>query len=111
MAELFELSNLLVRRRRSGGRFLEFLRVPALSAGVYVLPAGGRDAQRPHREDEVYYVARGRATLRVGAADHPVGAGAVVYVPARVPHQFHTIEEELEVLVFFTPAETAPADV
>jgi hypothetical protein len=29
----------------------------------------------------------------------------VVYVAAQVEHRFHTIEEELQVLVFFAPAE------
>ena len=28
--------------------------------GLYVLPAGGTDPQRPHNEDEMYYVVRGR---------------------------------------------------
>ena len=32
-------------------------------------------------------------------------------VPALVPHRFHSIEEELEVLVLFAPAESRPAPV
>jgi mannose-6-phosphate isomerase-like protein (cupin superfamily) len=107
--DLFELTRLLERRRASGERYLEFLRVPALSAGVYVLPAGGRDPQRPHREDEVYYVAEGHGTIRVGTEDRAVEAGTVVYVPGGVEHRFHSITEDLKVLVFFAPAETTPA--
>src|SRR5208337_4642400 len=40
------------QRTRSGKLYREFLRVPAMSAGLYVLPAGGTDLQRPHHEDE-----------------------------------------------------------
>lgn len=100
------MNALLVERERAGRAYLEFLRVPALSMGVYVLPVGGHDPQQPHREDEVYYVVRGQATLRVGTTDRSVTTGALVFVPAGVPHHFHTITEELTALVFFAPAET-----
>ncbi|MGH7614979.1 MAG: cupin domain-containing protein [Gemmatimonadales bacterium] len=53
------------------------------------------------------YVVRGRATLQVGGVDVPVSPEAVVYVPARVAHRFHSISEELSVLVFFAPADTS----
>lgn len=90
-------------------RYSEFLRVPALSAGWYVLPAGGSDPQRPHREDELYYVTAGRAVVRVGAEDRPVEPGTIIYVPAGAEHRFHSITEELRVLVMFAPAESTPA--
>ena len=45
---------------------LEFLRVPAMSAGVYFLPKDGTDGQRPHREDEMYYVVKGKAKMVIG---------------------------------------------
>ena len=99
--------NELERRREAAGTlYHEFLRVPSMSAGVYVLAAGSEDPQSPHEEDEVYYVASGRATVRVGEEDRPVQAGSVVYVPARVPHRFHAVEEELVLLVVFAPAES-----
>jgi len=74
----FELSDLDRQRLQGGKLYLEFLRVPALSLGLYVLPAGGVDAQQPHGEDEVYYVVSGRATIRVGDEDEnrPVGTVA-----------------------------------
>jgi mannose-6-phosphate isomerase-like protein (cupin superfamily) len=84
----------------------EFLRVPSLSVGVYRLPAGGEDPQSPHAEDEVYYVIEGRATIRVGEEDRPVRPGSTVFVAARVPHRFHSIEEVLTILVFFAPPES-----
>ncbi len=102
----FELDDLSRARRASGRRYHEFLRVPALSVGLYGLPAGGHDPQTPHAEDEVYHVVGGRATLRVAGEDRPVGPGSVVFVAAGVDHRFHSIEEDLEVMVFFAPAET-----
>jgi quercetin dioxygenase-like cupin family protein len=103
--QVFELSDLGQERARLGKLYLEFLRVPSVSMGVYVLAAGSADPQSPHTEDEVYYVARGEATIMVGDEERPVRAGSIVYVPANVPHRFLTIRENLEVLVFFAPAE------
>jgi mannose-6-phosphate isomerase-like protein (cupin superfamily) len=104
-AEFFELSDVQQRRAPTGKAYLEFLRVNAMSAGVYVLPSGGMDLQTPHKEDELYYVVRGRARMRAGDEDKVVSAGSVIYVAAGVEHRFHNIEEELTVLVFFAPAE------
>ena len=77
-----------------------------MSAGVYVLPKGGIDPQKPHREDEMYYVVRGYARMQIGAEHSEVRAGSVIFVEAEVDHRFYDIREELEVLVFFAPAET-----
>lgn len=90
----------------AGRMWHEFLRVEALSGGLYVLEPGDSDPQQPHREDEVYVVVQGRGALRVGTIDHLVQAGSIAYVPAQVAHHFHTIVERLVVLVFFAPAET-----
>ncbi len=95
-----------VQRARAGKSYREFLRVPTMSAGLYVLPAGADDTQRPHHEDEMYYVVRGRARFRAGEEDHEVSAGSVLFVAAEVEHHFHSIQEELAVLVFFAPAES-----
>ena len=70
------------------------------------LSAGATDGQSPHREDEVYYILKGRATLVVDGDEHPVKAGTTVYVRRAVEHRFHEIEEDLTVLVFFA---TPPA--
>jgi mannose-6-phosphate isomerase-like protein (cupin superfamily) len=84
---------------------VEFLRVPALSAGVYVLGAGATDRQSPHGEDEIYYVVRGHARFRHGAEDAAAEPGVILFVPAGEPHRFHSITEELVLLVAFGPAE------
>ena len=106
MDDAFEVDELLAARRAAGGPWHEFLRVEALSAGVYVLAAGATDPQAPHAEDEVYVVLAGEATITVGDRSRPVRAGSVVYVPAAVPHRFHDVTAELAVLVVFAPAES-----
>lgn len=103
--QAFELAQLVSQQKSSEKLYLEFLRVPDLSMGLYVLPAGGTDPQSPHTEDEVYYVVGGKAKIRVGEEDRDVGVGSIVYVARNLEHRFHSIEEELSVLVFFAPAE------
>jgi len=77
-----------------------------MSAGVYVLAAGATDAQRPHREDEMYYVVRGRGRFRAGDQNTEISAGSILFVAAEVEHSFYDIAEELAMLVFFAPAES-----
>jgi quercetin dioxygenase-like cupin family protein len=100
------LPEIAEQRAQSGRPYREFLRVPAMSAGLYVLPAGGTDHQKPHREDEIYYVIRGRARFKAGPEDREVSGGSVIFVAAEIGHRFYDITEELAVLVFFAPAET-----
>jgi mannose-6-phosphate isomerase-like protein (cupin superfamily) len=102
----FTIGELEQQRARNGKPYIEFLRVAAMSAGLYVLSPGTADLQRPHHEDEMYYVVRGRARFQVADEDQEVSAGSVLFVAARVEHRFYDIAEELVVLVFFAPAES-----
>ena len=117
-SEVFALDELLAKRLQAGRSYLEFLRVPAMSAGVYVLPAGAPDPQQPHHQDEIYYVVRGKAKMRLGsrgragepvegrAEERSVAAGSVIFVEAGLEHRFFDVEEEeLVVLVVFAPEE------
>ena len=92
-------------RTVSGRRYHEFLQVPDLSAGLYHLEAGAEDSQSPHAEDEIYVVVRGRSRFRAGPTDTEVGPGSVLFVPALMEHRFHAIEDALDLLVIFGPAE------
>lgn len=103
--QAYELTHLISQRADSNKLYLEFLKVPDLSMGLYVLPAGGTDPQSPHTEDEVYYVMSGRGKILVADENRNVQVGSVVYVAKNVAHRFHSIEEELTLLVFFAPAE------
>ena len=103
--QAYELPQLISQREVANKLYLEFLKVPDLSMGLYILPAGGVDPQSPHTEDEVYYIVSGRAQIKVADEDRAVQAGSIVYVAKNVEHRFHSIEEELTVIVFFAPAE------
>jgi len=105
-AAFFTVGEIDHQRVQSGKLYREFLRAPTLSAGLYVLPAGTADPQLPHREDEMYYVIRGKARFHGGHEDGEVVAGSVLFVAAEVEHRFYDIKEELVVLVFFAPAES-----
>src|ERR1044071_8917227 len=103
--QAFELAQLISQREANQKPYFEFLKVPDLSMGLYVLPAGATDPQSPHTEDEIYYVVSGKAQVLVAEENRDVQAGSIIYVAKNVAHRFHSIEEELTVLVFFAPAE------
>ena len=101
----WSLRELAERQAAAGPPYLEFVRRPGLSFGLYVLAAGAVDGQSPHTEDEVYVVMEGRARLTMGNDEIPVEPGTVAFVAAGVDHRFHDIVERLVVLVAFGPAE------
>jgi len=104
-----ELADVDARRIASGRPYHEFISVPDLSVGLYVLAPGQPDLQQPHTEDEVYYVISGRGQITVGDEVRDVQAGTTVFVAAGVPHRFHDITEELQLFVAFGPAEGSRA--
>ncbi len=97
----FGLGELIEKQKSSGSPYLEFLRVPSLSSGIYTLPAGSKDLQSPHDEDEVYFVIDGRARVRVGDEEREVSRGSILFVSATSEHSFIEIEEDTTLLVFF----------
>ena len=104
---VFDFPQLLAQ---SNERYLEFVRVSSLSVGIYVLDGGAMDYQNPHSEDEVYYVASGRAKMKIASdretESFDVCPGTIIFVPAHVHHSFYDISERLAILVFFAPAES-----
>ena len=106
MADAFDLADLVARLATDRHDFAEFFRGPTgtLSLTVARWPAGSVDDQQPHTEDEVYYVASGRGTLTIGEEVVAVTPGSVAFVAAGTEHRFGNISEDLEVLVFWSPA-------
>jgi len=103
---VFRLDELEAERAAHDGAYLQFLRERNMSMGLYALDAGAADPQKPHQQDEAYFVVSGRAAITVGAETTQVARGSVVYVPAGVTHKFHHITEDLRVLVMFSPPES-----
>ena len=103
--EAFEVDGLEASRSAAGELYHEFLRVDSMSAGLYVLRVREEDPQRPHNQDELYYVVSGRGRFRTGDTDRPVGPGSILFVEAGAEHRFHSITQDLSVLVVFAPPE------
>ncbi len=107
--QAYDLDELLAAHAEAGALYHEFLREPSLSAGLYILRAGTRDPQQPHTEDEVYYVISGSGQITVAEENRAVRAGSIVFVATGVEHRFHTITEDLTILVLFAPARRSQA--
>ncbi len=106
--QVFQIDSLLEKHKESERSYTRFLQVPALHAGIYTLPAKGRDGQSPHGEDEVYYVLKGEAKLSAGDAEHAIRKGSVIYIKAGQEHRFTEITEDLQLLVLFSTGPTDP---
>jgi len=62
---------LLALRPDDEHTYEEVFRAHELSVGLSVWPEGRPDEQKPHAEDEVYYVIEGRGVIRVGEMTSP----------------------------------------
>ena len=100
-----DLGRLAAAHRHSPRRYLEALRTGGLSTGLYRVARGAEGDQRPHGEEEVYLVLEGRGRFRIGDEDFAVEPGHLFTVAARVEHGFHSITDDLLLLVFFAPPE------
>ena len=56
------------------------------------------------REDELFYILEGSATLTLGDQQRLVMAGESVFLPRRIPHTFQIKTECVRALVLITPA-------
>ncbi len=101
--DAFDIANVIKDHANAGNLYHEFFQAERPSLGLYMLTVGQADPQQPHTEDEVYYLVRGAGMIRVGDETRPVAAGSMVYVDERVGHRFHSITEDLTILVFFAP--------
>ena len=99
---VYQFDELETKRKNGKKSYLPFLNVSSLHCGIYSLAAGGTDGQQPHEEDEIYYVESGKAKIKIDGKDYDVKPGSIVFVPAKIPHHFHSIESDLKTLVFFS---------
>ena len=101
--QVFDIGDMLNKVVGDQPRIMEFLRVPSMSCSIYHLPAGSKDMQSPHLEDELYVVISGKAVLEINNEQHKVGKGSILFVKANTEHSFFDIQEDLTVLAFFGP--------
>jgi mannose-6-phosphate isomerase-like protein (cupin superfamily) len=103
-----QYAELLAAQASTGRPYLEYIRSQAMSVGLYVLPVGAVDLQEPHREDEIYIVMAGRSRFTAGDETRDVSTGDTIYVAAGVPHRFHDITADMQLIVVFAPPESVP---
>ncbi|SRR6056297_2053975 len=103
MWQVFDLDEIKGKLRGEPVEYLEFLNVPSLNCGLYFLTAGSTDMQAHHDDDEVYLVLSGRARMRLDDEERDVGPGSLLYVSATTEHSFFEIEEDMTLLVLFSP--------
>jgi mannose-6-phosphate isomerase-like protein (cupin superfamily) len=80
------------------------LAVPIFSRGaldVEMYTPQGRDPQKPHDRDEIYFVARGQGLFFDGSQQHSVQAGSFIFVPAGQVHRFESFSPDFAVWVAF----------
>lgn len=104
MWKVFNLDELKGKVAGNNPCIFEFLRSSQMSCAIYRLPAGARDMQAPHLEDELYLVLEGRAQLRIDGQAQEVGPGMVLFVGATTEHSFFDIKEDLTLMAMFGPA-------
>ena len=102
--KIFDLDKLKEKTQGKEPSFYEFLRSQQLSCAMYRLPAGAKDMQAPHLEDEVYIVLEGRARMLVDGVEQEVGPGNVLFVGATTEHSFFDITEDLTLIAVFGPS-------
>ena len=107
----FDLAKVVSMAEQQDAPYLEFLRVPTLSAGIYTLEVGSTDTQTTHDEDEVYFVLKGRGRITLSGQPQEIGQGSILYVPADTEHEFSDITEDLSLLVFFGTGGPSGADL
>ena len=101
--DAFEIADIITQHREEGRPYHEFFRTETLSLGLYVIPAGEKDPQSPHTEEEVYYVLEGVGMIRVDDEDRSVSVGSTIFVGIGVEHRFHSITQDLKLLVLWAP--------
>ena len=100
----FEMVDLITLQQRIGERYLEFFTSSEhLSMGLYFLKASEPDPQQPHTEDEIYYIVSGRGEIQVADENAAIQPGSAIFVGTGVDHRFHSITEDLIILVVFAP--------
>jgi quercetin dioxygenase-like cupin family protein len=69
---------------------------------VVTVTEGGRHSHQEY--DEVYYVLKGEGTITLAAESHQLRPGAVVVIPAGIPHALKALPgQQLEFVIFGTP--------
>ena len=82
----------------------DLARGETLFAGVNCFERGQTQAMHVHRDaDKFYFVVSGKARITVGGESEVVGAGVLVWAPAKAPHGVTEVFEPTVLLVAISP--------
>ena len=59
------------------------------------VPPGASTPLHRHKGDEIYYIVRGNAKIRIGEKDFQVKPGTAVYIPAGVRHNLQAVGTDM----------------
>jgi len=107
-AAAFTLEGVGKARVAGGNVWNAFVRRPSMVFGLYMLPASvGGDSALTHQWDEINLITAGKGKFQVGEEVMDVGPGDIVYVRKGNPHYFHSLNGDLDILIFFEMASMA----
>ena len=90
------------------GQFFRVLQETERSQSAVMTIAPGADAgpEEHHEGDQIIYVIEGEAVVRLGEAEHSIGAGTLITIPAGQPHHVRNRgRSPLFLLTVYTPPE------
>ncbi|HUS24851.1 MAG TPA: cupin domain-containing protein [Candidatus Binatia bacterium] len=106
MVQRFDTQSALKMLAAAGGaRYVTMFHHGSLELEFYA--PQGSDPQKPHTRDEVYFVVSGSGWFVAGGERQRCGPGAVMYVPAGVPHRFEEFSADFATWAIFAPAAAA----
>lgn len=80
----------------------DFLKQNSMIFGLYMLPKIiGGDSALMHKWDEVNLLINGTGKFQVGNRIMDVKPGDIIYVKKGNPHFFHSLQSNLDILIFF----------
>lgn len=81
--------------------FLDFLQTNKIDAGILVLKPGQKDIQKPHSQDEIYYIIEGNGFIEIEDNTRSFHSGMCIFVPSNTPHRFFDNISRIVVLYVF----------
>ncbi|RKM84630.1 cupin domain-containing protein [Flavobacteriaceae bacterium AU392] len=88
---VFQLDSLMTELNENGRSWKTVLKNKDILTGLYILKAGTKDEQSPHKTNEVYYVVKGKGKFTAANKIQDVAEGSILFIKANVDHHFFDI--------------------
>ena len=77
--------------------------LPEFSMHYWHMKKGEIDDQKPHFQDEIYVILEGTGAVKVDGKISAIKTGDIIFVPAKMTHNFIADNSDMRILVFFAP--------